>query len=254
MFKITKRGNLAVEAAIVLPLIILGILAVAYLIKINCTNETVMSIGVDEARKLSIESYTTVGKMAALTFTETLDQRVQENTNCSNVDTNNFKYLYSCRKIDKLISFDINYKIDCNFPISFYNPIWGKETILTRAFSGTDKYKTVKGFSVMEEMEESETVWIFPVAGQKYHKKECPYIRVAATQTILTKSIKSKYKPCSICDSKSLRKGSVVYCFFNSGESYHRPNCSTVDRYVIEIEKNDAIKQGYSPCLKCGGS
>ncbi|MPN26874.1 hypothetical protein SDC9_174300 [bioreactor metagenome] len=106
----------------------------------------------------------------------------------------------------------------------------------------------------MEEMEDSEIVWIFPVAGEKYHKKECPYIKVAATQTILTKSVKKKYKPSSLCNSRNLKKGSLVFCFYNSGQSYHSPNCPTVDRYVIEIEKSDAIKQGYSPCLKCGGS
>lgn len=253
MFKITKRGSIGVEAAIVLPLIILGILTISYLIKINCTNETVMSMAVDEARKLSIESYTPAGRIAAFKFTTKLDERIEENSNCSVVNTNNFKYLYSNLNIDKLISFDIDYKLDCNFPISFYGPIWGKETITTRAFLGSDKYSRINGFSAMEEIEESEPVWIFPIAGEKYHKKDCPYIKVAATQTVLTKNIKKKYKPCSICNSKNLRKGSVVYCFFNNGKSYHSPNCSTVDRYVIEIEKSEAIKRGYMPCLKCGG-
>ncbi|MHC1722414.1 MAG: TadE/TadG family type IV pilus assembly protein [Aminipila sp.] len=253
MFKITKRGSIGVEAAIVLPLIILGILTISYLIKINSTNETVMSMATDEVRKLSIESYTPVGRIAAFKFTTNLDKRIEANSNCSMVNISNFKYLYSNLKIDRLISFDIDYKLDCNFPILFYGPIWGKETITTRAFLGSDKYKKTKGFSQMEEIQESELVWIFPIAGQKYHKKDCPYIKVAATQTILTKNINKKYKPCSICNAKNMRKGSVIYCFFNNGKSYHSPSCSTVDRYVIEIEKSEAIERGYMPCLKCGG-
>ncbi|WP_312650349.1 TadE/TadG family type IV pilus assembly protein [Aminipila sp.] len=253
MLKITKRGSIGVEAAIVLPLVILGILTISYLIKINSTNETVMSIAADEGRKLSIESYTSVGRIAAFKFTTKLDERVEQNSNCTDVNTSNFRYLYSNLNIDKLISFDIDYKLDCKFPISFYEPILGKETITTRAFLGSNKYRKTKGFSTMEEMEESEQVWIFPRAGEKYHKKDCPYIKVAATQAILSKNIKKKYKPCSICNSNNIRTGSIVYCFFNNGKSYHRPNCSTVDRYVIEIEKSEAIKRGYMPCLKCGG-
>lgn len=253
MFKLTKRGSLGVEVAIILPLIILGILTIACLIKVNCTNETVMSIATDEVRKLSVESYTPVGRITAFNFPTKLNHRIQENSNCLYVKVNKFKYLYSNAKIDNLISFDIDYKINCNLPISFYGTIWGKETVITRAFLGSDSYNKTKGFSVMEELEEPEMVWIFPVAGKKYHKQNCPYIKVAATRTILTNEIMKKYKPCSLCNSKEIAQGSVVYCFFNSGKSYHSANCPTVDRYVIEIEKNEAIRRGYTPCLKCGG-
>ncbi|QHI71064.1 hypothetical protein [Aminipila terrae] len=254
MFKSTKKGSIGVEAAIVLPLIILGILTISYLIKVNCTNETVMSIAADEARKLNIESYTLTGRMGAFDFTSKLNHRIEENSDSSYVKTEDFKYLYFNGYMDNLISFHVAYKMNCNFPISFYGPVWGKETIVTRAFLGSNRYHSTKGFPVMEEEEESQLVWIFPVAGKKYHQKECPYIQVAATQTILTTQIKRKYKPCSICHSRKLGKGSVIYCFFNNGESYHCPDCSTVQRYVMEIEKSEAVKRGYTPCLKCGGS
>ena len=253
MFNSTKRGSISVETAIILPLVILGILTVAYLIKINCMSETVMSVASDEARRLGIEAYTPAGRLSALTFSSELEHRIQEETNCPIVEVNHFKYLHSNGYMDRLISFDIDYKMDGKFPISFYGSIWGKDRILTRAFVGSDRYDCLRGFSKMEEEEESELVWIFPVAGKKYHRAECSYIKVAASQTILTGNIKKRYKSCSICHSGGLTKGSIIYCFYHSGESYHRPDCSTVERYVTEIEKSEAVRRGYTPCMKCGG-
>lgn len=254
MFKSTKKGNIAVETAIILPFVILGILTIAYLIKINCNNESIMSMAVDETRRLSIESYTNIGRVSAAKFPVKLKHRIEEKSNSTTVKIRNFKYLYSKGNLDNLISFNVEYKNNCNFPIPFYGSIWEQETVMTRAFVGSNNYNKAKGFSSMEKLEDSEIVWIFPLAGKKYHKKDCPYIKVAATQTILTKNIKKRYKPCSVCNSKEIPEGSLVYCFFNSGKSYHRANCYIVDRYVIPIEKSEAIERGYTPCLKCGGT
>ncbi len=253
MWRITKKGSIGLEAAIILPLIILGVLSISYLIKINCANESVMSIAVDEARKLNIEAYTPAGRAAAIIFPMNLRERIQENSDCSWVKIKDFRYLYTKEQMDNLISFQVDYKINCSFPILYHEPLLGKETVVTRAFVGSDR-DIQRGFSEMEEMEESEIVWIFPLAGEKYHRRDCSYIKVAATKTMLSQNIKRKYKPCSICDSKYLEKGSIVYCFFNNGQSYHRPNCYVVERYVVEIEKSEAVKRGYAPCLKCGGS
>jgi hypothetical protein len=38
-----------------------------------------------------------------------------------------------------------------------------------------------------------------------------------------------------------------------SGKVFHKGSCTTVDRYVIAIEADEAIEKGYSPCYYCGG-
>lgn len=253
MFRHTKEGNLAVEASIILPILIIGILTIGYLIKINSTNDNVMSICIDEARQLNIQSYTIAGKAEAIGFPKKLEKRLQEeNTDSESFDISNFKYLYTSKGIKNLISFEVRYKIGSNFPLNFSEEIVGREKILTRAFVGSNQYSQSKGFEKMEEEEESELVWIFPMWGKKYHKEECTYIRTSAAKVMLNSNIRKKYKPCKLCKSQMLKNGEYVYCFFYSGNSYHTGFCSTVEKYVIKIEKSEAQRKGYESCIKCG--
>ncbi|MBN7772673.1 hypothetical protein [Clostridium aminobutyricum] len=254
MFRYTKKGTLTVEASILLPLVILGILTVGYLIKVHCINENVMNTALDETRLLAIESYTDVGKTKIVEFSNKLEERIcDENKAINQVQIKDLKYLYSFGNLDKLIYFNVVYNINIGFPINFYGDIPGNETIVCRAFVGSDHYDEKMNAQEMQKEEESELVWIFPNEGKKYHQKNCSYIAVAATQTVLTSGIKRTYQPCKICKPNSLENGSLVYCFKNSGQVYHRGNCYIVDRYVVEIEKSEAIQRHYSACLKCGG-
>lgn len=254
MFKITKKGSLMVEATIILPVVIIAVLTISSLIKINAINENVMHRALEESRVLAIESYTAIGQISVLKYREELENKIKnENPNISEIEVSDFKYLHSGGGIDKLISFSVSYKIDLKLPIQFYKYIAAEDVVVCRAFVGTDKYKVDNGFSEMEQQDESDPVWVFPVSGAKYHKEECSYIKVAAVQTTLNSSLKRKYKECSICLPLQLPNGSQVYCFFGSGKVYHKSSCYTVDRYVEEVEKSHAVKRGYTPCLKCGG-
>lgn len=254
MFKHTKKGNLSVEAAIILPLMIIGILTVGTLIKVHSINQDMMNIALDETRILAIEAYTSVGKVKSAGFPNQLITRItDENKAVSQVRMTDLKYLKSYGSLDKLICFNINYDIDLPFPIDLYGSLPENEVVVARAFVGSDQYSGTISAKEMETEEESELVWIFPNQGKKYHQKNCPYIAVAATQEMLKPEIRKKYQPCRICKPSELSNGSMVYCFKNSGYVYHRGSCYIVDRYVVEIEKSEAIKRHYSACLKCGG-
>lgn len=254
MFRRTKKGNLCVEATIILPLMIIGILTVGYLIKVHSINQDVMNMALDETRMLAIESYTSIGKVKAAGFPNQLITRItEENKAISQVCMTDYKYLKTYGGLDNLILLNISYDISLPFPIDFYGCINENEVIVARAFVGSDQYNEKISPKEMETEEESEPVWIFPNQGKKYHQKNCPYIAVAATQEMLRPDIRKKYQPCKICKPSKLPNGSTVYCFRNSGYVYHRGNCYIVDRYVVEIEKAEAIKRHYSACLKCGG-
>jgi hypothetical protein len=254
MLRHTRKGNITVEASIILPIVIIGILTVGCFIKVNCINENIIHAALDETRLLAIESYTDVGKLSILNFSGNLKKRIQsDNQNINQLEIEDLKYLYSYGEMDKLISFDVVYDIDLGFPIDFYGNITGSETIVCRAFIGSDKYGQNMTVQEMEQEEESELVWIFPNEGQKYHQKTCPYISVAASQTVLNAKLRRQYEPCKICKPNTLANGSIVYCFKNSGHVYHNGNCYMVDRYVVEIEKSEAIERHYTACLKCGG-
>lgn len=50
--------------------------------------------------------------------------------------------------------------------------------------------------------------------------------------------------------SSSTNNTYTVY-ITKTGKKYHRAGCSSLSKSQISINKNDAISQGYTPCLKC---
>lgn len=254
MGKRNKRGNIAIEAAIVLPMVILGILTLAYMIKINTLEESCSSIATDELRLISMQSYTDLGKIESVFFPKKLEARLKEYQPIgSDIEISDFKYLYKAGKKDNLISFKYEYGVSLNFPISFYDRVQGENYFIGRAFVGTNKYDTENGFTEMELTEESEPVFVFPVAGEKYHDGDCTYVKSSTRRALLSKGMKKKYKTCSLCNSEKLKEGCIILYFPKSGGAYHDAKCPTVDKYVVEIEKKEAIERGYRPCSKCGG-
>ncbi len=245
---------MGVEASILLPLIIMGLLTLAYMIKICSAEENLVASCVDENRNFGISLYSFEGKVAIPFFEGRLMERLRrENDICETIDMSRFRMGVRRQGIDKLITYQVDYSIVPRLPINFGVQVNARENFVFRPFVGRDDFVNTRGFASMEEEEKSETVWIFPRSGSKYHRENCGYIKVAARKCILTGEISRRFSPCKICNASEMRKGETVYCFFTSGNSYHRPSCSSVDRYVEEIEKSRAIEKGYKPCSKCGG-
>lgn len=248
-----KKGSLTVEAAIFLPIFIIGVLTFAYLIKFMSVQENVFHSFTDESRVLATEFH--VNPVAAPSFELNLKDRIykENGDNASAVDVEHFMYLYEVRGISGLISMDLNYDVTIKLPISFHKKIPVSESLLFRGFTGKEETTDPLTFEEMEKVKESDLVWIFPRSGTKYHGENCPCITSEPRQMVMSNRIRREYEPCSICDSGSLPDGSLVYCF-KTGKSYHRGDCPIVDKYVISIEREEAIKRGYTACKKCGGN
>lgn len=251
-FLLGKKGFLTVEAAIFLPIFIIGVLTFAYLIKFMSVQEAVFHSFSDEAKVLSAEA--SIYPLAAPLFELNLKNRIYDENkdNISSVDLDHFQYLYHTHGMSGMISMDLNYDVNIKLPIPFYKNLPVSESLVIRGFVGNEEKEEPLPFEEMETCTESDPVWIFPRAGEKYHRESCPYITSEPRQLILSQQIRRKYKPCSICDSKNLLNGSLVYCF-QTGEYFHAGSCPIVDKYVISIEKETAIKRGYTACTKCGG-
>lgn len=251
-YKNTKRGFITVEAAIFLPIFIIGILTFAYLIKFLSVQEGIFHSFVDEARVMSSESR--INPLSAPLFEPKLMDRIYDENGdqVSNVDIGHFLYLYPSHGMTGLISMDLNYDVNIKLPIPFYDRLPVSESLLFRGFIGKEEIPDPLPFDEMEKEKRSNLVWIFPRAGGRYHDENCTYIRSEPYQTMMTNQLRRKYDPCDICDSYQATDGSIVYCF-KTGHSYHTGNCPAVDKYVISIEKDDAIRKGYTACSKCGG-
>jgi len=248
---IDKRGSITLEAAIFLPVFIIGILTIAYLMKYIYAQENILYSICEEARLLSKNTYVT---RAAPLFQMGVENRIEEeNKGVSFVETTCFNPMYQEGELTDLIFYEAEYWMDIRLPIGLYDGFKGSETVVFRGFVGRRNTAEIMSFEEMEKEEESVKVWVFPAEGKRYHNRTCPFIVNYPARVILTKEIKEKFHPCSICDSNEAEIGQLVYCFYKSGKAYHLSDCPTVDKYVIEMEKEAAVKMGYTPCKTCGG-
>jgi hypothetical protein len=248
----TQNGYLAVETAIFLPIFIIGLLTFGYLIKFLLIEEAIFHAFTDETRVLCSEAR--INPLNVVQFESVLERRTSEEIgdNVSSMDVDHVLYLYPANGMTGMISMDLNYDVNVRLPVQIVKILPVAESLMCRGFIGSKEDLDPLGFDEMEKVKDSDLVWIFPRAGGKYHDENCICIKSEPFQVVLSYKIKKAYSPCSICDSKNLAVGSLVYCF-KTGNSYHSANCPSVDKYVISIEKDEAIKKGYSACLKCGG-
>ncbi len=247
--KKNTRGSYIIEAAIVLPLVIVGGLTLAHVIYSVYLTENIAYIVSDESKRLSIEAY---DKKTSIGFPKKVETRViEENEKIVDADVKNFGYLYRYQGMDGIISFDTEYTGVTNLPLDFVDVFSNMDSLMFRGFIGKKTRINPAGFEEFEG--KGNSVWVFPESGKKYHKESCTYIKRNTKRGILTGNIIRKYDTCNVCDSFKVNPGSLIYYFPKHGESYHVEGCKTIDKYVIEVEEKQAIKDGYSPCLKCGG-
>lgn len=252
--KSIKRGSITIEAAIILPIFFLALVAVAFLIRIISLEEQIAFVSIDEAKYVATQAYQQEGPLKETAIETALRFRINTRLNEVRLNGNGyvsgFHYRYKENGLTDLVSYSIYYPI--KFPIPFYQnqDRNGIQTLTFRAFVGRSEEDN---FIISEELEEDIIVWVFPVAGERYHLEDCPHIRVLPRQTSLTPGIKRSYRPCKHCHPEKLSTGNSIYIFPSSGEVYHRGNCFLVDRYVISMEKSIAQQKGYTPCLTCIG-
>lgn len=245
-----ERGAYAVEAAIFLPIFILAVLTLGYMVKIIGVWENVNHGAVDQVTYSASKAYvekTSIGDRSGI-----ISRVEDENPAVSHLKIEKYRYLYPDGENNNLINLQISYRVNIDLPLAFRDGVDVKQRWLTRGFTGARSANGGMPFSEMEQ-DGGGTVWVFPESGERYHGENCTYVKAHAREVILTEGIRSKFSPCSLCDSGELHEGSVVYCFFSYGESYHRGDCKSVDRYTVEMSREEAEKEGYTPCSKCGG-
>jgi len=246
-----------VETAILLPLFIIGILTLGYLLKFCMVSEGVHHALADESRRIMADPVTMympgVGEQA-------IENRIgsESRGEARNIQAKAFPTLMlgisrEGTVFSDLIAISVAFDTPVKLPRLFYDDVQGERTVLCRAFVGMSNEGDVKPFDEMERNDDGNTVWIFPRAGERYHDEHCAYIENNPREVLLDKSVRGRYTPCKLCKPSEKRDGTLVYCFETSGKAYHVGECTIVDRYVIEIGKEDAEKKGYTPCSKCGG-
>lgn len=247
----SKKGSYTLEAAILLPIFIVGILTLGFTIRMISTAENITFAATDEARIASTVAYNL--PMYPF-FAENLKDRIlEENEFATSVTVEDFHYLDQTFEMDGIISFRTDYWIETGLPLGMVDGLEMSQVFHCRGFIGRSIAGNPFPFEEMENDATANTVWIFPEEGTRYHAKSCSFISAYPMQMVLNQDIKKHYEPCQRCSSAEAEFGTQVYCFQSYGEAYHLGDCPTVKKYVISMERKQAEDRGYTPCLKCGG-
>jgi hypothetical protein len=254
---------MAVEAAIFVPLFVIGILTLGYMIRFAMTEEHVTDAMTDEAHRIMAQS--AIMPWPALVpppfAASDIEDRVLKEGGrfCDFAKTEPLLYrvpgygIGNGKEYSDLIGFSVSYRVPVRIPRLFRNSISGEETVLCRAFVGRDNSGDPMPFSDMEDSESGRTVWVFPRAGEKYHGENCRVIKNEPRERLLDRSVRSAYKPCKLCHAADAKNGTLVYVFPRNGKAYHLADCTQVKRYVIEMSEKEAKEKGYTKCKICGG-
>lgn len=250
--QLTRKGSYTLEAAIFLPIFIVGIMSVAFTIRMIETSENITFAATDEMRVAAASAY---NMPVSIFFEQHLENRlIAENDEASKIDVSEFRYLHQTDDIDGLISFQTDYWVGTGLPLGMIDGSAFSQRLMCRGFIG----RTIEGkpisFDEMETDGQGSLVWLFPVGGTKYHVRSCPFVSSYPVQAMLTAAIKENFDPCQKCGSQNAEIGSQVYCFQSYGENYHVEGCPAVEKYVVSMEKEQAEARGYTPCQKCGGA
>ncbi len=253
--KLIKKGSVTVEAAIFLPLFVIAVLTVAFSMRWILYEIQVTSLAMDEAHRLAITAYYKEKESTDITTSLLLNARIVSRSNdetslngmcyVSAYNTDNESQSYT-----DIVHLSVSYSRSIPFPSLIQTPSPGETTLIFREFVGRT---TVLSTETEDVTEDDSVVWVFPVAGERYHLENCPFIQVYARQTTLSTSVRRKYTPCAHCNPEKLGDGNYVFVFPNQGKSYHQGNCFVVDRYVVAMMKSAAEERGYTPCKTCIG-
>jgi hypothetical protein len=252
------RGSLSVEAAIMLPIFLIAMLALAIMIRMVSVSENVTHAMTDELALVASEGNV---PNHTFTFVGSLEKRVEEeNENDINeAEVLPYKYrvpnnsVMSGKTYDNIVGATVTTDVNLGFANMFGIDANISSTAICRAFTGTLAETNQMPFSELEDNGDGGMVWVFPRAGEKYHIDSCSVIKNNPKEVLLTQEVRAAYTPCELCKPNEAPNGTLVYLFSTAGKAYHRGDCFIVDRFVISIDRNDAKEKGYTACAKCGG-
>lgn len=239
------------EAVLTLPVFILSVIMLLSIIPITGTCENIVFSAADEMRRESVQS---AAVRMPFSFAERTENRVrEENPEICFYDTDMVRYRYRKNGINDLITLEATAVFQKRSLFNLFGEVRFPFKITGRAFTGTDERMPPLSREEFEKDRKAEPVYVFPESGKRYHKKNCTYVQADCHTVSLNEDIRRKFKPCRKCGAGKAADGTTVYCFPRSGRVYHLENCREVKRHVIEMDREDAEKKGYTPCSKCGG-
>ena len=247
---INKRGSYLIEAAIALPVFIIAVITMSSVILMYVCIEDCTFVAANEMRRSAAEAVIADTSIA-------LPYRIRKEIEDGHSQVHSAQLRdegYRCERwgIDELLLADFGLRLKTDNPLGIKAEADYDLALATRAYVGRERDESNMSAEEFAD-EDAEPVYVFPKRGEKYHSGGCTFLRAASTSASLTTSIKRKYKGCPLCHSSRAENGALIYYFPSDGEDYHLPGCPSLQRNYIEINRDTALKRGYTACSKCGG-
>lgn len=245
-----KRGSYIVEAALGTPIFLMAMVVLFSVVLYYAAIEDSGYIAAMELRKGAAEAIAT--EVEPLIPVNVEEQIQSNNPLVNSVWPEDYFFRGKRAGMDELIALKLRLNLKTNNPLGIRSQSSYKLSLMTRAYVG--KVRKENPMSEAEFRNEMvDGVFIFPQDGERYHNKNCTFVRSENKMVPLDGEIRRKYRSCDVCHSQVVSDGTVVYVFPNYGTRYHQKGCGVLRRRCIEIEKETAKERGYTPCSKCGG-
>jgi len=183
-----KSGSYMVEAALTLPVFILVFVALALVINVIAECENVVFEECKIIHRLDMDA------PEIFPDPKSPDYKVED-----------FDYLYSDNGIDDLIGITAGADFKIEYPFDILGKIDFRMDVLSRAFTGAVRHSGTLDPEAFQDGSESKKVIIFPKYGEKYHSRECRYVKQEYEGEEVKLEMEQKdaelkgYAPCLIC-------------------------------------------------------
>ena len=255
----SKKGGYIVEAAIVLPIFIVAVILLISIVPRAARCERLVYAICDEMTQENIQAHFFKSYMRCRSNLTDGALRALKSDDSFSVDRLGYCHTDRVRSgrtsmvIDDVITADFTAVITYMDPLSMGSDMEFSGKIKCRPYTGTERREEAMSREDMERDENSDPVYVFPNSGERYHRKDCSVLNPACEAAVLSQDIKRRYGSCSLCNSGEKSVGSTVFLFRQAGEAYHTGQCSTVDKYYIEMDRSEAGEKGDTACHICGG-
>lgn len=236
-----------VEASIVLPIYILAVITLCWLVKACFLEAAVFSTVTDQVHRTSVSIPGAIGLRSGITTA--LEESGIESSLYSQQPVVGS---YTAAGVSGFKRLEYRYDTKIQIPLPFVEEIDLDNEILYHPWTGYSKGGEPFSFSSMESDGDGVPVIVFPRTGGRYHTTSCRYANAYPTEVTLSPEIRKKYDRCRLCTEGDEADGQTVYVF-RYGGSYHEADCSSVKKFTITIDLQDAKKKGYTACSICGG-
>lgn len=224
-----EKGSYILEASVTLPFVLLAIVTITGFIALEQTKENIYSSSCDEMRYAMINSYVYRDE---LILPGRLEKRLEEENGGrrTSVSVRGYSVGNEEEEVNDIIKIIVTHRTDMKMPFGFGSDNLKYYKFAGRKFTGDTERKSPAGFSMMEQYGTDNVAYVFPYSGDRYHKQECSYTSPAPEAAALTSSLRDRYDPCSLCNSRKKNDGEVVYVFPAYGMAYHCHDCATIKK------------------------